>query len=135
VLVAAAYLLLGALGRLQAFLETFIAYNPAAVLDHAPAQRVDRPVVHDPEHPRAHAAARAVIARTATPRREERLLNHLFGHRTLAAHAKGERERHVHVTLVENRKRGRVVLGHQLHQILVGEPLQRRGGGLGGAPI
>src|SRR4029077_6794758 len=46
-----------------------------ALLHDAAAQRVDRPVVGDPEDPRAHAAAAAVVARPAAPDRQERLLH------------------------------------------------------------
>ena len=51
----------------------------AAVVDGRAAQRVDRPVVDDAEHPGAHRAAGAVVARARAPERQERLLHDVLG--------------------------------------------------------
>ena len=61
-------------------------------MDHAAAQRVDGPVVDDPEDPRPHRAAGAVVARVRPPQREERLLHDLLGGHPLAGHPVGEGE-------------------------------------------
>src|SRR5206468_9000599 len=65
-LVAARGLDVRALAGLQALLDALVA-GAAAVVDHRAPQRVDRAVVHDAEDPRAHRAARAVVARARAP--------------------------------------------------------------------
>jgi hypothetical protein len=87
-------------------------------------QRVDGPVVHDAQHPRPYAPARAVVATARAPDGEERLLGHVLGQRALAAHAVGERERSAAVALVDGLERPRLALGDERHQLLVGERLQ-----------
>src|SRR5437660_12920750 len=57
---------IGALGGLESFLRALLVRAPA-VVHAAAAQGVDRAVVDDAERPRAHAAARAVIAARAAP--------------------------------------------------------------------
>ena len=58
-----------------------------------------------PEQPRAHAAARSVIARTASPQREESLLGDVLGGGALADHPVGERVRRSAVAVVDDLER------------------------------
>src|SRR5439155_11707412 len=68
-LVVARRLDVGALARLEALFDALVARPPAVVDDRAP-QRIDRAVVDDAEHPCAHRAARAVVARARAPQRQ-----------------------------------------------------------------
>ena len=61
-----------------------------ALVDGAPAQRVDRPVVDDAEHPGADAAARLVVAQAAAPDGQERLLRDVLSRHSVPHHSIGE---------------------------------------------
>src|SRR4051794_40190768 len=123
-LLAAGGLDLGSLARLEALLDALVA-GPPALLDDGAAKRGDRPVVDDAEHPGPHAAARPVVTAARAPDREERFLGDVLGQRPRAAHAVGERERGAAVALVDALERARLALGHEGHELLVGERLQR----------
>ena len=77
---------------------------PSSVVDRAPPQPVDRPVVDDAEHPCAHASARLVVAEAASPDRQKRLLHHVLRRRLLPHHPIGERERRSAVAVVKSSK-------------------------------
>ena len=86
----------------------------------APAHGVDRPVVDDAEQPRAHRAARAVVAAGGAPGRQERLLGDVLGRGPAAHHPVGQGEGAGAVALVDHGERVGVAAPHQLHQLLVG---------------
>ena len=110
----------GALGGLQALLQALVAR--AALLVHVgSAERVDRAVVDDAEHPGADGAAAAVVAGAGAPEREEGLLHDVLGDAARARDPVGEREGDLGVALVEHLEGGRLAAADELHQILVGK--------------
>ena len=110
----------GPLGRLEVFLEPLGA-GAAAVVDAVAAQPVDRAVLHDAEGRRPHAPARAVIASTTAPQRQEGLLGDVLGDRAPAAHTVGQRECGVRVALENDLERIGVTGGDELDELLVGK--------------
>src|SRR5205085_4965065 len=132
-LVAARDLDVGALARLEAFLQTLVAGAPAVVHERAP-QRIDRAVVDDAEHPGAHAAPSPVVARAAAPQGEERLLRDVLGDAALAAHPVRKGVGGVGVALVDDLEGRGVATAGELHEVLVGQAAEARlARGLGGA--
>src|SRR3954452_20090105 len=117
-LLAARRLHVGELLGLLALLDPLGA-GPPALVDQVAPQCVDRPVVDDPEHPRAHAALLALVADLAAPDRQKRLLDDVLGHRPLAHHPISQRERRAAVTVVEHLEGSRVPALHHVHQLLV----------------
>ncbi len=87
---APAHLMVGALARLQQILDLSIRIGE--VVRDALTQDVDRAVAHDPQHPSPDVATPAVEVPAAAPKRQERLLDDLFGDRTPAAHLRCERQ-------------------------------------------
>ena len=106
--------------RLQALLEPLVA-GAALVVHRRAAELVDRAVVDDPEHPRAHRAAGALVAGAGAPDRQEGLLHDVLGDVAAADHPVGEREGGAGVAVVDQLERARVVALDQLHEVLVGE--------------
>ena len=96
----------------------------ALVVHGRAAQRVDRPVVDDAQHPGAHRSAGAVVAGPRPPHRQERVLHDVLGGAAGAHHAVGEREGSGRVALVDELERARVAATHELHQVLVGQRVQ-----------
>src|ERR1700733_1068142 len=126
-LLAAGDIQLRALGSRHAFLQALVVDDPL-VAHRASAQGVDCTVVHDAEHPRAHAAATAVVARAAAPQRQERLLHDVLRERSLSAHAIRQREGCIRVAVIDHLERVRAAPVYELHELLVREhaqPLRR----------
>ncbi len=119
-LVAPRDLDVGALARLEALLHALVARAPL-VVHRGAAQVVDRAVVDDAQHPRAHGAAVAVVAGAGAPDAQERLLGDVLGAVAGADDPVGERERRRGVALVDDLERRRLPAAHELHEVLVGE--------------